>query len=165
MALSGQSTFERCDLGTVNVVFLAGTAAGGTAVRSCTIPKNKTILVPVINVECSEAEGNGSSFAELKACTNDFVSGFTDLVLEVDGVRIRHPADFRVESRLFHFTSVADNPFGIPSAVRTPSVSDGYWAQVGPFREGIHTVSFGGSYPPFDFSTRANYTLTVQRGR
>ena len=72
---------------------------------------------------------------------DDFVSGFTDLVLVVDGVRIRHPADFRVQSRLFHFTSVADNPFGIPSAVRTPSVSDGYWAQIGPIpRRNSHGV-------------------------
>src|SRR5688572_14977685 len=54
------SSLERCDLGTGHVVFLAGTS-GGTTTRSCTIPAGKSILVPLINVECSQAEGNGDS--------------------------------------------------------------------------------------------------------
>jgi hypothetical protein len=58
---------DRCDLGTADVVFLAGTT-GGSATRSCTIPAGKSILVPVINVECSEAEGQGRTPAELRAC-------------------------------------------------------------------------------------------------
>ena len=163
MALTGGAgALDRCDVGTRNVVFLAGTAAGDTVARSCTIPANKSILVPLINVECSEAEDNGSTFRELKACTSGFVSDFTDLILIVDGVRVRHLTEFRVQSRLFRFTAVEGNPFGIDPALRTPSVSDGYWAQIGPFREGTHLVSFGGSYPPGPFSTRSDYTLTIQ---
>ena len=164
MGISSDGAFDRCDLGHGRVVFLAGTT-GGPAVRSCTIPANGSVLVPLINFECSAAENGVSSFAKLKVCTDEVVRDFTDLLLIVDGVLIRRPIGLRVQSHLFHFTAVVGNPFGIDPAVRTPSVSDGYWALIGPFREGVHTVSFGGSYPPAEFMTRADYTLTVRSGR
>ncbi len=78
---------NRCDVGPGEVVFLAGTA-GGSATRSCTISSSKAILVPLINVECSEIEGNGNTPAKLRSCAAGFADEFTNLSLAVDGVAV-----------------------------------------------------------------------------
>ena len=64
-------------------------------------------------------------------------------------------------TKLFKFSSTADNIFGIPATRKTNSVSDGFWAEIAPLPAGTHTVSFGGSYPPGPFSTETTYILTV----
>jgi hypothetical protein len=44
------------------VWFLAGTG-GGAVTRECTIPSDKGILIPIINVECDSASGSGDTEA------------------------------------------------------------------------------------------------------
>jgi hypothetical protein len=157
--LSIPAALDRCDLGTADVVFLAGTT-GGLANRSCTIPAGKSILVPLINAECSEAEGQGGTPAELRACAKGFADAFTDLSLTIDGVPVPDLSRFRVHSQVFHFTAADGNAFGVPAGT-TRSVADGYWALIGPLAPGQHIVSFGGTYPPVQFTTEAIYQLTV----
>jgi hypothetical protein len=158
LSISGDP-LGRCDLGRDHVVFLAGTA-GGTATRSCTIPAGKSILVPLINNECSTAEGDGKTPAELRACNAGIVKFFTGLSLTIDGVPIPDPFNFRVQSQPFGFNAAAGNVFGVPAG-GTLSVADGYWALIGPLSPGAHTISFGGSYPPGPFTTFVTYNLTV----
>jgi hypothetical protein len=158
LSIPGDS-LDRCDLGTRDVVFLAGTT-GGAATRSCTIPAGTSILVPLINVECSTAEGNGDTPAELRACARGFADQFTDLSLSIDGVAVADLQRFRVHSQVFQFTAAEGNVFGIPAGT-TRSVADGYWALIRPLPPGTHTVSFGGAFPPGGFTTLVTYTLTV----
>ena len=155
---------SRCDVGPGKVVFLAGTG-GGRATRSCTISSDKKILVPMINVECSQIEGNGNTSHKLRSCAARFADRFTNLALVVDGVAVHGDlARFRVRSPVFRFTSVANNVFGVPPATQTRSVADGYWALLRPLSVGTHTVSFGGKYRPGHFVTAVKYTLTVRCG-
>jgi hypothetical protein len=158
LAIPG-NPLDRCDLGTRDVVFLAGTT-GGTATRSCTIPAGKSILVPLINIECSTAEGNGNTPAELRACAKKTADQFTGLSLSIDHVSVSDLARFRVHSEVFSLTAAGGNVFGVPAGT-TRSVADGYWALIGPLPSGVHTISFGGSYPPGNFTTLATYNLTV----
>ena len=155
------SSVERCDLGTGPVVFLGGTS-GGTTTRSCTIPAGKSILVPLINVECSQAEENGDSYAQLKQCAHNFQKDFTNLSFVIDGTPVKPLQNLRVQSKLFRFTSVQGNAFGVVPATNTISVSDGHWALIQPLSPGQHTISFGGSYPPGPFNTQVTYHLTVR---
>jgi hypothetical protein len=156
-----QKPLDRCDLGTGNVIFLAGTT-GGTATRTCTVSTGTSLLVPLINVECSTAEGDGETATELRACAQkDFVREFTNLSLVVDGVAVDGLTRFRVQSDPFQFTSVKQNVFGVPAATSL-SVADGYWALINPLPSGTHTVSFGGDFgDPSAFTTRATYTIIV----
>jgi hypothetical protein len=152
----------RCDLtGPRNIIFLAGTG-GGTATRNCTIPTGSSLLVPLINVECSQVEGNGNNFPELRKCANGLADDFTDLSLVIDGKKVPGLTRLRVQSNLFTFRSVAGNAFNVPATPRTISVADGYWALIRPLSPGRHTITFGGSYPPGPFSTLATYNLTVR---
>jgi hypothetical protein len=165
---TGTSALDRCDIGTADVVFLAGTA-GGSATRSCTISSNKSILIPLINVECSTIEGNGETAAQLTSCARAFGDRFTALHFKVDGRPVVPSKRFRVTSQEFTFTMAKNNPFGVAPQdenvvlpATTASVSDGYWALIPPLPVGTHTITFGGKYPPGKFTTEVTYTLTVR---
>jgi hypothetical protein len=160
VAIAGSNSLDRCDVGTGKIVFLAGTT-GGTATRSCSTDKAKTFLVPLINVECSEAEGNGTTFEELRECAKGFADDFTDLTLVVDGQAVSNLDRLRVQAEST-FTSVDNNVFGIPAATDSKFAADGYWALV-KLTPGEHTITFGGSYPPGDFTTLVTYDLFVKK--
>jgi hypothetical protein len=153
-------------LGTRRVVFLVGTTTVSPVTRSCTIPVGRAILFPVINGECSQVEGNGSTDPELRACAAGQANTFTGLHASVDGTPIPGLPGFRAASPLFRFSPVDGNVFGIPQAILTKSVADGYWVMLTPLRPGTHTVAFGGTavlpspMPPF--VTETAYTLTVR---
>jgi hypothetical protein len=157
-----------CDLGTRNVAFLVGTT-GDEVERACTIRRGQAVLIPLINGECSEIEGNGSTRAELRACAAAQADAFADLHVSVDGRELEGLSHFRFVSPLFRFRSVSDNPFGVPA---TPpgrpsrSVADGYWVMLHPLTPGVHLITFGGSAEPtFPFTTSATYRIRVERHR
>jgi hypothetical protein len=163
VAIPGANALDRCNVGTGQILFLAGTA-GGSAHRSCTTDK-ATFLVPLINVDCSTAEGDGTTFAELRACAKGLADDFTDLKLRVDGHKVSDLNSLRVQSEST-FTPIDGNAFGIPPATDSPFASDGYWALI-TLTPGKHKLTFGGSYqPPAErkplFTTEVKYTLTVQ---
>jgi hypothetical protein len=155
--ISGDS-LGRCDVGTGKILFLAGTAGGSTE-RDCTTDKN-VFLVPLINVECSTVEGNGTTFAALSACAKGFADDFTDLKLAVDGQPVGNLNSLRIQAK-GQFTPVAGNSFAIPPTNNSKFAANGYWALI-TLTPGQHTLTFGGSYPPFGFTTEVTYNLTVQ---
>jgi hypothetical protein len=157
--------FGSCNLGgRGNIIFLAGTT-GGKAQRQCTVPTGSSFLVPVINLECSQIEGNGDNFAKLQQCASEVADEFNGLTLTIDGTAVPGLTDLQVQSALFTFKSVAGNRFEVPPTDSTIAVSDGYWALIRPLPPGTHTIAFGGSYPPKSFSTLATYTITVRPGQ
>ena len=164
VGIPGSEAASRCDLGVGKVVFL-GAFTGESASRSCTLRAGTSILVPLINVECSSLEVGtdffGATVAERRACAARFADEFTDLFLTINGVAVGDPMSrFRVQSPPFRFSPVEGNFNGIPAGTGG-SVSDGYWALIGPLAPGTYDVSFGGSYPPLGFSPSLNYHLTV----
>jgi hypothetical protein len=157
------NTFTGCGVGTQKIVFLTGLSAKvSTDTRSCTTDKT-TFLVPLINVECSTAEGNGTTFEELARCAKeDFADYFTDLNLTIDGQPIGDLNSLRVQAK-GHFTSVPDNVLGIPQYNKSKFATDGYWALI-TLTSGEHTITFGGTFakPGTDvFTTEVTYNLTI----
>jgi hypothetical protein len=151
-------------LGTRHVAFLVGTTqkTGSSVSRSCSVPTGTALLFPLINVECSTVEGNGSTEAALRACASAIADDFTDLMATVDGRALSNLASYRFQSPLFAWTAPSDNVFGVPAtADPTPSVADGYWIMLTPLSPGVHTISFGGAAPSSSFTTAASYTVTV----
>jgi hypothetical protein len=64
-----------------HVVFL-GATAGRSVSRSCTLPAGTSILVPLINIECSSLEPPpffGATPAERRTCAEGFADAFTAL--------------------------------------------------------------------------------------
>jgi hypothetical protein len=158
---------SRCDLGIDKIVFL-GATTGGSASRSCALLAGTSVLVPLINIECSSLEPSpffGATPAERRACAEGFAADFTDLFLTINGVPVGDLSRHRVQSQPFGFSPVAGNTFGIPPGTGG-SVSDGYWALLDPLAPGTYDVAFGGAYQPDPaqpplFSTDTTYHLRV----
>jgi hypothetical protein len=153
-----------CNLGTRRVAFLVGTTTSGEVTRACTIRQGQAVLFPLINGECSEIEGAGSTRAELRACAAAQADSFVDLSASVDGRTLDGLHRFRFESPLFRFRSVSDNAFGVPATPPgqpSKAVADGYWVMLHPLGRGVHRIEFGGIADGFGFMTRATYSLRV----
>lgn len=145
-----------------DVWFLGGSLTGGPADRRCTLPAGKRIFFPVVNVECSMIQGDGTSQAELRSCAGSMMDRVTSAEVWVDDI----PLDpIRVASDMFTFTTppgdINDAFGGAPNP--SPAVSDGFWVLLEPLSEGPHTITFGGEVPlpSFTFRVEVNYAVEV----
>lgn len=161
----------RCtQLGVGNVVFLVGTTSG-TASRTCDVPRGRALFLPLVNAECSQAIDGAQTYAARLACARGLIDQVdpSSLLLRIGihggpGVRIPPAvlAAFRVDSPPFVWSSVADNPFGVPAVTDNPSAANGYYVALPPLPAGRWDLTFGGAAPALGFSTTASYVLTVR---
>lgn len=125
-----------------SVWFLAGSLKG-SAERSCTIPADKAILFPIINVEASVAEGDGSTEEELSAVVRFEMDQIADMRAMINGTNVDELKQFRIQSPLFNVTLPQDNVLRLP-AQTTKMMSEGYWLFVKAMEPGnYHLYSFG----------------------
>ena len=156
-----------------SVWFLTGVInASGTAFRKCTVPAGKTLFFPILNVECSTLEGNGSTEEELRGCTEFFMNFATDLAVEIDGVPIQNLEDYRASSPRFTYGPLPDHNvlqffgFDAPAGSTSLSVADGFYLMLTPLSVGQHTIHFTGTFgDPINFTLDITYNLTVVPGR
>jgi hypothetical protein len=145
------------------VWFLAGPFnASGDVDRSCAVPAGTMLLIPVINVECSNLEAPpffGATPAERAACVGADLFAFDDLEVAVDGKQIKALERFAVTSPDFAFTGVPDNPVGVVG--NGFATSRGVFVMLTPLPRGTHTVTFTGSFPTIGFTASATYTIDV----
>ena len=99
-----------------NVWFLAGPFnASGSVERTCNVSVGTVLLIPVINVECSNLEDPpffGATPAERAECVEADAFVFDDLEVTVDGEQIADLERYAVTSPDFAFT-------GVPFFLRT----------------------------------------------
>jgi len=138
-------TGEHCEegQGSLPVFFLSG-SGGSVAERTCTVPAEKAILVPVSTVECSFAEQSGTNEQELNTCAEEDQSSNPILFLSVDGRQIQQIEKYRVHSRAFNVTFPENAVFGA-KAGPSLAVSDGYWIILEPLPPGEHEIHFKSS--------------------
>jgi hypothetical protein len=167
------NTTGNCELGQHgDVWFLAASnnpPTGGT--RSCTVPAGRQIFFPVINAECSTAEGNGTTFAELSDCAKGLMDAVTVLEATIDGVAIAKLPRFRFQSPLFMFVTPKDDPLnaldGLPTGTLPSgpslSVSDGFWLLFKPLSVGQHKITYHAKapFPTFTFELSGTIKITV----
>jgi hypothetical protein len=162
---------------TGHVWFLGGTFAPtvgpggefiGQVTRDATIPAGTALFFPILNVESSTLEGNGTTFAELSASSKslaDFIVP-SSLFVKIDGQSLQGLSSFRAQSPLFTFGPLPDNNLlGAPAGSTSLSVADGYHIMLAPLSVGPHTLEFGGKLvaPPLNltFIQDITYHITV----
>ena len=159
-------------LGGTFTTIQVGIEVSGTANRKCRVPAGKAIFFPIINNECSQVEGNGSTHDVLLACAKMPIDAVTNLEAEIDGVSINNLGRYRAQSPLFTFGPLpSDNILevsGIPDTVgkTSPSVSDGYYLLLAPLSVGRHELHFSGKLElgnpvNFIFEEDITYHLTI----
>lgn len=179
--------WAECGQGQVGQVwFLGGTyttnpepdgSVLGKALRYCAVPDGKALFIPIINAECSEAEGNGTTDGALRSCATLIIDHAQNLSAEVDGTAIPNLGDYRAQSPLFEFTLpkkgtnvLQATGVSVPPGTTSPAVSDGFYLLLSPLAKGNHTIHVSGDIvyqnPPdaFDFTFKLDvtYHLRVQ---
>jgi hypothetical protein len=153
-----------CDVGLQDngkLLFLVGSIKNVTAFpdtgfpeHECGIPKNTSILFPIVNVICDTLEVNtpffGADETTQRICANSLTDTFDNLTVTIDGFEVKNPEQYRIDSPAggFAFTAVENNPVGIPAGNGT-GVQDGFWILLKPLKPGEHTITFSGA---LDFS-------------
>ena len=143
------------------VWFLAGTLKG-PAERSCTIPAHKAILFPVINVEASAAEGDGTTEKELAARIKFEMDQITDMGAMISGTNVNELKQYRIQSPSFNVTLPTDNVLGLP-AQTTKMISEGYWLFLKPLEPGKYDLNSFGSCLAGRIKIGVSYHLTIEK--
>jgi hypothetical protein len=142
-------TGERCGEGQgILPVFFLADGAGSVVERTCTVPAEKAILIPVSVVACSFAEQSGTTEEELGTCAEEDESSNPILFLSVDGRQIQQIEKYRVHSSAFNITipeTVPENALFGAKACPSRAVSDGYWIILAPLPPGEHEIHFKSS--------------------
>ncbi|MEI6779609.1 MAG: hypothetical protein WCQ21_01705 [Verrucomicrobiota bacterium] len=156
------------------VWFLAGTF-GSAAERTLTIPSGKGIFFPIFNYfndyPCPDSAfqpAPGQTLEEfLAAGAAAYIDQPADLAMavQVDGVELKNPFNYRAASHLVTFTADPTWVTLDPCVTGGPQfgVSDGYWVMLAPLPKGEHTIhiSAAATFPWGGFNLDVTYHLTV----
>jgi hypothetical protein len=143
------------------VWFLAGTLKG-PAERSCIIPADKAILFPVINVEASVAEGDGTTDEDLAARAKFEMDQITDMRAMISGTNVSELKQYRIQSPSFNAALPTDNVLGLP-AQTTKMISEGYWLFLKPLEPGTYDLNSFGSCLAGRIRIGVSYHLTIKK--
>ena len=142
------------------VWFLAGTIGDENKVahRTCTVPKQKAVLFPIINYIYTEDR----PFDEIKLVKH-VKQDIDDIVVKeatIDGYQV---PIYRVNSDpcLFHLRVAEKNRLGI-SVGTTDASADGYWVFVKSLNIGQHDIHFHGACSGGIRNASARYKITVK---
>ncbi len=161
-----ESSGAYCDVGQSGPVwYLIGNEnKSATSSRMCTVPASKALFVSATGIlECSTAEGSGTTFAALRSCVTGYMNMVTKLDVTVDGVHISHILTrYRFTTPLFTVNYPADNVWQLPGPGTTKSVAQGVWVILAPLAAGQHTIILYGEAPSMGWESTVTYHLTVR---
>jgi hypothetical protein len=147
-----------------NVWYLAPTF-GGAAERTCTIPKGRAILFPLLAGECNPVENPAlKTDSLLRTCAAQGNEGSRSMDAIIDGVKIKNLENYRIQSPFFAVTFPENNIFSVKPST-TKDVSDGFWVFLKPLPQGKHELEFSASVidpsGTHNYNTHVKYHLTV----
>ena len=140
-----------------------------SARRACTVPADKALFFPIVNIESSTLESPKQTIVELRTFDEFIINFGTDIAATVDGAPIPNlKKKFREQSTVFSFTLPQDNllnaigegPFD--AGAYFPAVDEGFYLMLAPLPAGPHVIHFHAVFPAFDFTLDITYNLTVQ---
>ncbi|MCM8593868.1 hypothetical protein [Accumulibacter sp.] len=148
------------------VFFLAGTTVLNPTLpvtRSFDVPADKYLLLPMINYECSDLEGNGNNYGDLRKCaTTDGIDAVDSLTATGVSLPTNNLYAFREPTpanTTFSFTVAPDNAFGLNPGTANLAVADGYYLMLQPIGLGQHTITYGGGISSMPFFTAVQLTM------
>jgi hypothetical protein len=129
---------------------------GGDYAVSCQVPQGAWLFLTVGGYECSDAEGNGTTEAELRACAEAGFATFNAVEAALDG---------RPASRLDRYI-VTTPVFELPAAnlfqdAPSASLIKGWFLLVHPLSKGQHTLRAFADAASVGFSAGITINITV----
>jgi hypothetical protein len=127
-----------------DVIFMASTF-GGLTERTYCIPKEKSILLPIMNFATSFIESpNLKTEADLISAAERHVGNMKHKSAVIDGRDVSEIEKFRIRSPIFELTYPENNAFDLRPG-SSKAISDGYWIFLKPLSYGKHIIQVYGS--------------------
>ena len=108
----------------------------------CQVPAGWSILIPLVGSECSTVEPapyHGQTPDELRACAEQGVNRYVNIVVRIDGELVPDVEEYRVVSQPALITLPKHNVLGAPAGEVTV-VGDGYQVMLAPLSPGDHEI-------------------------
>jgi hypothetical protein len=108
----------------------------------CQVPAGWSVLIPVVGSECSTVEAtpyHGQTPDELRACAEQDVDRYVNIVVRIDGELVPEIDAYRVSSPPVVITLPEHNVLGAPAGEATV-VGDGYQMMLAPLPQGEHEI-------------------------
>jgi hypothetical protein len=148
---------SKCHLGQGGAVwFLAGTYGTHRTVRTCEVPRGKTLFFPLINYVVMPPREGRWTCQSAKQRVRELTDGPVALVLEIDGKQVSELERHR-QATAACFDMAAGIRGGDPVF---PAAANGYYVMLRPLPPGKHTLNFGGILSAM--SQAVTYTLIVK---
>ncbi|MFI0397666.1 MAG: hypothetical protein ACH34X_01195 [Thiolinea sp.] len=163
-----QSGNVNCTSGQTGKVWFLASAFGGIYQRSCVIPQNTALFIPIFNtIFWTPAPGSTFGCKNEKHCrivADSVIGDLIDYSCTLDGnsCALHYPI-IRAQSDTLRFT-IKDGStfttFGEIPSTRAISISDGYWLMLAPLKKGKHKLQFTAKTD--SYSHDVTYNLTVR---
>lgn len=113
-------------------------------VRTCEVPRNTSLLIPLLNSECSYAEFPYlKTEQELNDCAKVMQNVVSGGNATLDGTNVPNLENYRVQTSLYNLTLPGNNILNLSSQI-TRSVADGNWLFLKPLAAGVHELKVKG---------------------
>jgi hypothetical protein len=154
------------------VWFLAGTARGGVAERSVTVPPGTALFFPIYNgiwintPQFGDDPWSAKQEAFARAAVAKAVDDVTFMYCIIDGRAVQDLAAYRCETPkggAFEVDLPADNLFNVPADRYGPSVTGGFYLMLAPLSAGPHTIHIHSEKAASGFYLDVKYQITVRR--
>ena len=150
------STGERCAAEQSGpVFFLTGSSQSGTVSRTCVVPKDSYILVPLINVLAQVNPGKPADCEAIMRPVRQVNASVSDLHFTLNGVVLHAPLNYRGESGCFELQDVSRGIAGSAGGA-------GYWVVLRPLDAGDYELRFEGKFRADGFTQDIRYRIQVQ---
>lgn len=139
-------TGQNCAIGQHGPVWFLIDTGGGSAVRQCTIPAGKAILVKLFGSECDHSASPAlNTESQLRECAmNEDNGGVVEA--DLDGTNLQVSDKNRTQTGIVNFTLPDNNIWGAPPGP-DQSVADAWFIFLKPLSPGKHYLHYGGIVP------------------
>jgi hypothetical protein len=158
-------TEAKCTSNQDGPVWFLADQLGGREERTCTIPADKSVLIPILTGECDYGQPEIKNDEDLRRCS---MAGDEYGVIDatVDGVKIKDLQKYRTQSDFFNVTQVLDNIYeGRAGTYR--AAADGFYLFLEPLPPGKHDINLKASVlnpvdSSFNYNADWTYHLLVE---
>lgn len=154
----------KCNMNQEGPVWFLPDGLNGKEFRSCTIPSDKAILVPLLTGNCdNDNPQSPMSDADLLKCASEG-GDFSVVSASLDGIPIQNLKIPRVTSPYFNMTVPKDNVFNnIPGIFR--AISDGWYVFLKPLSQGDHELKLVTNvanpyHNEYNYASELTYNIT-----
>lgn len=169
----GDQTGEKCAIGQLetnsSVFYLSGNG-GGKSERTCTVPAEKGLFIPVSPFEISDKEAPNASVEDLHKIAKKDQDSVTSLYLKINDKEYSRQdlEKYRTPTENFEVIFPKNAIFGATEG-NSKTVADGYYVITEPLEKGTYTILYKSSLicPEIDciepnFAQDIKYDLIVE---